>query len=153
MSEDGNLCIVPTELTEFEKIVISLCFSQTSPNRTKTGLVLTFIELRYEILRVWVPTLGKTGEHLSILPIPHEYFAKELPNDIAGLGLTTIAFILDGKETVSDTLRKEDAMKRKQRSEKTYASGFRWLNFMTPAGLTFEHTRAFGARATEVDSR
>ena len=40
-------------------------------------------------------------------------------------------------------------MRRRTRSEKVSESAARTINFSTPMGLSFEHTRAVGARASE----
>lgn len=58
--------------------------------------------------------------------------------------------MFDGKDTITETKRKDDALRRRQRSSKMHNSALRWINFQTMSGLSFEHCRAKGSQATEV---
>ena len=46
-------------------------------------------------------------------------------------------------------LKKNDNLRRRIRSEKVSDYSFLTLNFGTPMGLSFEHSRAVGARKSE----
>ena len=48
-----------------------------------------------------------------------------------------------------ETKRTNDSLRRRARSEKVHESAARTLNWSTPMGLSFEHTRAVGARTSE----
>lgn len=58
------------------------------------------------------------------------------------LGLIKNAFMFDCKDTLSETIRR-------QNSSKMHASAYRWINFISNAGLLFEHSCAYFARASE----
>ena len=146
----GKLEVVPTNLTDFEQILLVKYFIQSTPVRTRTGNV--FGVSRTTVLNYvnkWLPRWAKYGEHLSILPIPRDYFSRERPDEMVLLGLIKNAFLFDGKDTLSETIRKDDPQRRRQNSSKMHASAYRWINFTSNAALSFEHSRAFFARATE----
>ena len=146
----GKLEVVPTNLTDFEQILLVKYFMQSTPVRTRTGNV--FGVSRTTVLKYvnkWGPRWAKYGEHLSILPIPRDYFEREMPDEMVLLGLNKNAFLFDGKDTLSETIRKDDPQRRRQNSSKMNASAYRWLNFTSNAALSFEHSRAYFARATE----
>jgi hypothetical protein len=82
--------------------------------------------------------------------MPRDYFSKEMPDDFVKMKLDRVSFLFDGKDTPSETRRKDDTARRTQHSSKMHCSAFRWINFVSPCALSFEHTRAFGARADEV---
>ena len=89
------------------------------------------------------------GEHLSALSMPHDYYAKEFPNLCIENNLSNITHLCDGKDTVIETVRKDDSLKRRIRLSKTNDSSCRCINFSNPIYLSFEHTRTVGSRASE----
>ena len=48
------------------------------------------------------------GEFLSILPVPHEHYAKESPAFCASNNLNNVAHLYDGKDTIIETVRNDD---------------------------------------------
>ena len=109
-------------------------------DRTRIGRIIT----------KWAPRWGKFGERLSILPVPHDYFHKESPIEYDARGLEEVSVLFDGKDTLTESIRKDSSLNRRQQSSKMKAAAMRYLNFSTPAGLSVEHTRAYGARPSEV---
>ena len=100
-------------------------------------------------LKKLVPMWGTFGSYLSMLPMNHGYYEKELPEEHKENNLMNIAHLVDGKDIIIETMRNNDSLKRRIRSEKVHESAARTLNFSTPMGLSFEHARAVGARASE----
>jgi hypothetical protein len=149
--KDGKVAIDPRAPTDFEQILLVKYFLHTCPNRSKAGLAYNVHRTTMtKYLHKWAPLWAKYGEHLSILPMPHDYFEREIPDEILQLGLTKCGFLFDGKDVMTETVRKDDPIRRRLRSEKMHATAARWLNFMTPSGLSFEHTRLYGGRVTEI---
>lgn len=71
----GKLVVVPTNLMDFEQILLIKYFMQLTPVCTQTGNV--FGVLRTTVLKYinkWGPRWAKYSKHLSILPIPRDYF-------------------------------------------------------------------------------
>ena len=137
-------------LTEFEQILIALFFMMSVPHRTKLGYI--FDKSRSSIAQVlekYLPKWAKIGEFLSILPMYPDYYRKELPNEYIKNGYESIGFLLDGKDALCQTIRKNDNLRRSQHSSKMKASAWRIIMWTTCTGLTFEHTRPMGARADE----
>ena len=96
-----------------------------------------------------MPSWSTYGSCLSTLPIPHDYFKKELADFYIENNLRNITHSFDGKDIIIETLRKNDNLRRRTRSEKVHDSACRTLNVTSPMGLSFEHTRAVGAGASE----
>ena len=63
--------------------------------------------------------------------------------------MTNATHLVDSKDMLIETMRSNDSLRRRIRSKKLCESAARTLNFSTPMGLSFEHTRAVGARASE----
>jgi hypothetical protein len=72
-----------------------------------------------------------------------------MPEEMVLLGLNKNAFLFDGKDTLSEMIRKVDPQRHRQNSSKMKASAYRWINFTSNMVLSFEHSRAYFARATE----
>ena len=96
-----------------------------------------------------MPCWATYGAYLSILPMPHDYFNKELPNYYIENNLNNVTHLFYGNDVIIETIRKNDNMRRRTRSDKVYDSACRTLNFGTPMGLSFEYTCAVGGRASE----
>ena len=84
-----------------------------------------------------------------MLPMCHDYYEKELPADYVENNLNKVTHLVDGKDIIIETPRNNDSLRRRARSEKVHESAARTLKFSTPMGLSFEHTRAVGTRASE----
>ena len=142
--------IQPEHLTEFEQILIAKMFMQCFPQRDKLSLVANLH--RHTIsnaIEKWIPLWGTFGSYISMLPMPHDYFAKELPNDYVLHNLPNVTHLFDGKDIVIECVRKDNNLKRRIWSDKVHDSSCRTINFTTPMGLSFEHTRAVVARPSE----
>ena len=120
----GNeLVVKPTDLMPFEQVVVVKFFFHALPHRTKMGIVWDVHRtsiMRY--LNRWAPRWAKYGEHLSILPIPEDYFRRELPDEFDELRISIEPFIYDGKDNLMNSKHKDDAMRWRQRSSKRHAS-------------------------------
>ena len=97
----------------------------------------------------WLHMCAKFGEHLHMTQMPYGYYEKELPTFYIENNLSNITHLCDGKDTIIETVRKDDSLKRRILSYKTNYSSCRCINFTTPMGLSFEHTRPSGARVSE----
>lgn len=148
---NDSFVIKPTHLTKFEQLLVVKYFMHVCPVRKRTASVFGIHRttvLKY--MNEWAPRWAKYGEHLSILPIPRDYWAKELPDDLEEVGLMKNGFMLDGKDTQSETVHKDDGQRRRQHSSKMHSSSFCWINFVSNTALSFEHTRPFLARVEET---
>ena len=79
-----------------------------------------------------------------MLPMTHDYCNKELPNEYQVNNMFNITHLFDGNDIITATIRKNDNLRRRMRSEKAHES-----HFTTSMGLAFEHTGAVGARAVK----
>ena len=85
----------------------------------------------------------------SLLPMSHDYYEKEFPDDRARENMNNAIHLYDGKDVIVETIRKNDNLRCRTRSSKVNKSACRIINFTTPMELVFEHTRASGARGSE----
>ena len=79
----------------------------------------------------------------------YDYFRKELSHFYVENDLSNVTHLFDSKDIIIETIRGNDNLRRRTRSEKFSNLAYQTLNFSTPTSLTFEHTRAVGARASE----
>ena len=79
----------------------------------------------------------------------HDYYEKEFPNDHARENMKNATHLFDGKDVIVETKRKNNNLRCRTRSSKFNESSCRIINFTTPMGLSFEHTRASGARGSD----
>ena len=100
-------------------------------------------------IQIWAPKWGKVGLDLSILDINEAYLTAEMPQAFKDQKMDRVGALVDGKDFGTDTTRGHTAMTRAMRSDKISHSGARCNTWGTAAGLTFEHTALFMARATE----
>ena len=100
-------------------------------------------------IMTWLPRWGKVGEFLSILQMFPDYYDKERPDVYGELGFDKVGAMLDGKDALVETIRKNDLLKRSGHSSKMKAQAWRTIIWVTSMGLTFEHTRAMGGRCDE----
>jgi len=102
------------------------------------------------IINAWVPEWGDLGEDLSILPFITADVIDELePQSYIDLDLRKVGAIIDGKDFYTETVRKDRVISVAQQGNKLHKSSFRILTWSLPCGLSFEHTDAFLARASE----
>ena len=81
--------------------------------------------------------------------MPHEYYKKELPDEHISNDMNNITHLFDGKDIIIETTRTNDSLRRRTRSSKVDELACRTINFTTPMGLSFEHTRTIGGRGSE----
>ncbi|KAJ1417914.1 hypothetical protein B484DRAFT_400656 [Ochromonadaceae sp. CCMP2298] len=93
---------------------------------------------------------GEGGMDLNILDITKEYIDIEMPQEYIDTGFSDVGILVDGKDNNTDTYRLDSALSRAQRSSKKHTSACRTMGYLTPAGLTVEHTPAYWARASET---
>ncbi len=72
-----------------------------------------------------------------------------MPDEMVLLGLNKNAFLFDGKDTLSKTIWKDDPQCHRQHSSKMNTSTYWWINFTLNVALSFEHSHAYFACATE----
>ena len=101
------------------------------------------------MIKSYLPKWGRFGEFLSILPIPEDYFDKEVPDEYEDLNQGNCNTQTDGKDSLCDTKRQDDGKRRRFHSDKMKADAVRWINWSSGIGLSFEHTKAVGGRCSE----
>jgi hypothetical protein len=110
------------------------------------GRGLTSIE-RY--LNEWMPKFGAAGRLWSTFDIGVDYIEATYPEAFTAAGLQNIGALPDGKDMMTDTPRQNSAITRAFFSDKVHHSAVRWINWMTPEGLSFEHSDLILSRASE----
>ena len=118
-------------------LLLSLIFCR---NRTSIGVYVTYGAARW----------GEAGENLSILELTKEYLDYERPQIFTDADHQTVAALVDGKDFMTADPKQNSAIKKGMWSDKVAHAGVRICTWSTPSGLTFEHTPAFMARATET---
>lgn len=148
--DKNKICIKPTYLTDIEQILIAKMFMQSFTHRTKCSLVVNISRqcVSYAAKK-WSPMWAAYGAYLSILPMPHDYYKKESPEECKTENLNNVTHLFDEKDIIIEIIRNNDNLRRRVRSEKVSDSACKTINFSTPMGLSFEHARAVGARASE----
>ena len=117
---DKNTSINPDNLTEFGQILIVKIFMQKFPQRRKCSLTLNMQrQVVTKYINRWMPLWATYGSHLSMLPISHDYFKKELPDFYIDNDMSNVTHLFDGKDIMIETLRKNDNLRRSTRSEKS----------------------------------
>ena len=78
--KSNKIEIKPSYLTDLEQLLIAKLFTHHNPHRTKLALNLDISRqaISHQIKK-WLPLWATHGSHLSILPMPHDYYEKELP--------------------------------------------------------------------------
>lgn len=124
-------------MSDYEQIVLTKLFMESICHRSRLAEIYNLDRTRVgRIITKWAPRWGKFGERLSILPVPHDYFHKESPIEYDALGLEEVSVLFDGKDTLTESIRKDSSLNRRQQSSKMKAAAMRYLNFSTPAGLS-----------------
>ena len=113
-------------------LFLSLIFCR---NRTSIRIYVTYGAARW----------GEAGENLSILELTKEYLDHERPQIFTDANHITV----DADFMTADP-KQNSAIKKGMWSDKVAHAGVRICTWSTPSGLTFEHTPAFMARATET---
>lgn len=151
IANDGTLKLDHYHLTSLEQCISAKMYMHSLPFRAIVARIFGRSDARMgRIIKEWAPRWGKAGEFLSILPMPEWYFDKELPDEYIERNLEKVAALLDGKDFLMHCKRKDDFMRRIQHSNKMKAAAARGIAWTTGAGLSFEHTKLFGARVPET---
>ena len=131
--DNKKIKIKHASLNDFDQIIVAKMFMQSFTHRTKFGAIINLS--RYTISRAinkWLPLWATSGLYLSLLPVPHDYYKKESPNDDMRENLSNITRLFDGKDTITETFRKDDSLRRRTRSSKVHESVCRTITFATP---------------------
>ncbi|MBT5401961.1 MAG: hypothetical protein HOL28_00800 [Crocinitomicaceae bacterium] len=97
----------------------------------------------------WAPKWGMVGLNLSILDITPEYLEKSVPKEFTSAGLDKVAALVDGKIIATDNCRSNSTISRAMYSDKVKHAGALHHAWITPTGLTFDHTPLYLGRLTE----
>jgi len=97
----------------------------------------------------WAPKWGMVGLNLSILDITPEYLEKSVPKEFTSAGLDKVAALVDGKIIATDNCRSNSTITRAMYSDKVKHAGALHHAWITPTGLTFDHTPLYLGRLTE----
>ena len=91
--------IKPAHLTQLEQIFIVKIFIQSFPHRSKLCLMLGSLSRQNVSYHVdkWLPMWATYGSCASLFPMPHDFYAKEIPDYYRENGLENITHFLDGK--------------------------------------------------------
>ena len=96
-----------------------------------------------------VKKIGEAGSDLFILEITPEFLEATCPQQYKDEGLEKYCAVLDGKDFMIYTTRKNTRFSRASYSDKVHHSATRCISWSTPQGLSFEHTDLFLGRASE----
>ena len=142
--------IKPEWFTYLEQILVTKMLMQSFPHRLKRALVLRISRFVVShCTEKWMPIWATFGRQIPMLPMPHEYYAQWLLDEHEVNNMSKITRSFDGKDTVIETVRKNDNMSRRMRSEIFYESVCPFMVMSIPMGLSFEYTRAVGARLSK----
>ena len=140
-----------TDMTDFESCLMCRLFFHHRENEGILGLIWNRHRTQIgRILHKWSPYWGEAGEDMSLLDIGwNSYLDKEHPDlDDATYDDTRVVNI-DGKDFKTASKRKDGTARREQYSSKTETDASRCLTWSTLAGMIFEYTPLYGARASE----
>ena len=139
-------------LTFNEQCLIVLMYIESGFTQKKIVAIFGYKEesIISKVCNLWVPLWGQVGEFLSLLPfIDAELIDKLETEKFAKLQLKKAAYLVDGKDFMSVTSRKDRVINCAQQSSKVHHSAVRIITWGLACGLSFEHTKGFLSRATE----
>lgn len=139
-----------SDITEFEKCLIARI--RFRRRHEEGSLALIWGRGRTSINRYigeWAPQWGLMGRVLSELSIDEKYLQATCPAAYRSVGHGGVGSLLDGKDFLVESERKNNAIKNAQWSNKSSKSAFRVIVWSTPSGLIFEKTCAFLGRPSE----
>lgn len=139
-----------SDITEFEKCLIARI--RIRRRYEEGSLALIWGRSRTSINRYigeWAPQWGLMGRVLSELSIDEKYLQATCPAAYRSVGHGGVGSLLDGKDFLVESERKNNAIKNAQWSNKSSKSAFRVIVWSTPSGLIFEKTCAFLGRPSE----
>ena len=80
---------------------------QSFPSRDKNSLIISVCRQTVtKTIEKWLPLWSTFGSCISILPRPHDYYSKDLPDDFEIHGLPKVTHLFDGKDIIVETMRK-----------------------------------------------
>jgi hypothetical protein len=140
-----------THMTEYEKLLITKMRFQRAMEEQMLALIWGRTQQSINLyVQECSPKWGQMGRFLSILDLNEEYLDAEIPEVFKELGLGKVGAMPDGKDFATDTPRGDSTMSKASYSDKIHHSGARCITWTTPAGLCFEHTILYMARASET---
>ncbi len=83
--------------------------------------------------------MGVCGSGYSILDLTLKYIEQTLPAEFITNGLADVCALVDGKDVLTDTERKNGARMKLGYSNKAKHFAFRLISWLTPNGLCVEH--------------
>lgn len=148
---DPSTLRIETDMSMYEKLLITKMRFQRA--MTEDLLALIWGRVQQSInnyVHECAPMWGRVGRYLSILDIDEDYLKREIPDAFKALGLEQVGAMPDGKDFATDTSRTNSAISRAMWSDKIHHSAARCITWTTPAGLAFERTVLYMARASET---
>ena len=142
-----------TGLTEFEQVLLTLFYTNTKYNYSSVGTVFGIAsrtKVRHYIDK-WLPLFGELGDMLSTFCayLDASAIGTLEPHWYKLLELNLIAALVEGKDWLSETYRRDRVLNCAQASNKVNHSAFRVLTWSLPCGAVIERTPAFFGRASE----
>ena len=148
---DPKTLQIETDMSMYEKLLITKMRFQRAMSEDMLALIWGRVQSSINFyVHECAPMWGEVGRHLSILDIDEEYLNAEIPDAFTDLGLGKVGAMPDGKDFMTDTSRVNTAIGRAMWSDKVHHSGARCISWTTPAGLAFERTVLYMARASET---
>ena len=94
--ERGKIVLKPSHLTDLEQILTCKIFIKSFPSRSKCSIVTGLTrQCIAHSLDKWAPQWGTFGSCLSMLPMCHDCYAKELPTDYLENDLNKVTHLVD----------------------------------------------------------
>jgi len=148
--EDHKLVMEPGPVTALEKALIArMKMRRFFADKTLAMMVGRTRRRIGQYLDEWMPKYGAAGRLWSTFDIGVDYIEATYPEDFTAADVVDIGALPDGKDIMTDTPRTNTAITRAFFSDKVHHSAVRWINWLTPEGLSFEHTDLFLGRASE----
>ena len=98
----------PREMLSFEQIILAKFFMHSLSHKTKLGNLYGLDHSSTSRhLDKWLPKWERFGEFLSIFPLPNDFFEKKVPDKFIELGEGLLKCEADGKDALTDTIRKK----------------------------------------------
>lgn len=142
----------PTGLNQFEQALIGLMLIESDMSQLKIANIFGY-KTHGTISKIavqWIPEWGRIGRYLSVLPFMNEKTIKAMQSEkLIKLGLGDVAYLIDGKDFPSDTVRVDRVVNCAQQSTKIGKAAIRIISWGLACGLTFDHTDGFLGRSME----
>lgn len=140
----------PVGLDQFEQALIGLMVIESNLSQRKIANIFGYKDhsMISKVAKYWIPEWGRIGRYLSVLPFMDEETILAMQSEkLVKLGLDKVAYLIDGKDFPSDTVRVDRVVNSAQQSTKIGKAAIRIISWGLACGLTFEHTDGFLGRA------